>query len=413
MFDVYMYISFAFMALIFLRQISIFKQPNKINYAPLILGIGAIASVIHFIISDEQQNVLYVLKGSLIPFLIALMLYIIMNIMHQTQRAENERTQREFTLALLEQISKLKEFTHNLEERMQSYAKEELKLKEEFAAKFREDIETLAQLLHNQNRFMDKFEELREWHRQLQELFVNFTEFKLPELDGIIHNHIETLRIANKEQFEKITASLNATLGTKESLEKELGALQEKIDAIKKEAEGISSQIVHATTTKLNDATKSLREEYVTLFRHAETLKTELLASETKLEAIKAQSEFIIRQMVVVAKKMEKFEKGEEKLAKSVDEMIPLIRQVDAMQKRYVNVLVEFEQLSNEIKSNQERFAVELREALASLPNEIEEKLKKLEQQVASKSETVSESVKLLAKQAQLHQKGYGEGETS
>ena len=413
MFDIYMYISFAFMALIFLRQISIFKQPNKINYAPLILGIGGIASVIHFIISDEQQSVIYILKGSFIPFLVALMLYIIMNIMHQTQRAENERMQREFTLALVDQLSKLKELTHNLEERMQNYVQEELKLKEEFAEKFREDIDTLAQLLHNQNRFMDKFEELREWHRQLQELLINFTEFKLPELDGIIHNHIETLRIANKEQFAKISASLEATLGTKESLEKELQLLQKKIDDIKKEAEGISTQIVHSTTTKLNDATKSLREEYVTLFRHAETLKTELLTSETKLEAIKTQSEFVIRQMVVVARKMESFEKDEEKLTKSVDEIIPLLRQVDEMQKRYANILTEFEQISNEIRENQEKYAQELTVALAKLPNEIEDKLKKLEQQVASKSETVSESVKLLAKQAQLQQKGYGEGEKS
>ena len=406
-----MYISFFLMALIFLRQISIYKQPNKINYAPLILGIGGIASVIHFIIADEHQSTLLILQGSFIPFLVALMLYIIMNIMHQTQRAESERTQREFTLALIEQLSELKEFTQSLEERMQSYAKEELKLKEEFAAKFREDIETLAQLLHNQHQFMEKFEELRGWHKQLQELFINFTEFKLPELDGVVHKHIEMLRIANKEQFEKITTSLKSVLGTKESLEEELSLLQKRLEGIENSAESIASQIVHSTTTKLNEATKTLREEYITLFRHAETLKTELLASETKLEAIKTQSEFIIRQMVVVAKKMESFEEEKELLAKSVDEMVPLLRRIDTNQERYEVVLQEFDRVAGELSKKQQEFANELKEVITALPDEIEEKFKKLEQQVTSKSETVSESMKLLAKQAKLQQTGYGESD--
>ena len=42
MFDIDLLIAFAFMALLFLRQISILKQPNKINYASLIIIIGTI-----------------------------------------------------------------------------------------------------------------------------------------------------------------------------------------------------------------------------------------------------------------------------------------------------------------------------------------------------------------------------------
>ena len=46
-------LAFSFMALLFLRQISILKQPNKINYAPLMIGIGSISSVVHFIIHPD------------------------------------------------------------------------------------------------------------------------------------------------------------------------------------------------------------------------------------------------------------------------------------------------------------------------------------------------------------------------
>lgn len=409
MFDIYMYISFALMALIFLRQISIYKQPNKINYAPLILGIGAISSVIHFIISDEHQSVIFVLKGSFIPFLVSLMLYIIMNIMHQTQRAQNERTQKEFTLALVEQLAKLKEFTQSLEERMQSYAKEELKLKEEFAAKFREDIETLAQLLHNQQRFMDKFEELRGWHKQLQELFINFTEFKLPELDGVIHKHIEMLRIANKEQFERITTSLEATLGTKESLEKELEALQQEIAGIKNAADTIARDIVAKTSTKLDETMKNLQQEFVTILRDAQTLKTQLLENENKLEAIKTQSEFVIRQMVLVSKKMESFEEKKELLAKSIEEVLPVMGQMHTLQESYEETLEALAGVGKEIKRKQHQMQEMFETLAASLSQEIETSLKHLEEKLESRHETVSESVKLLAKQAQLQKGGYTE----
>lgn len=409
MFDIYMYISFALMALIFLRQISIYKQPNKINYAPLIIGIGAISSVIHFIISDEHQSVIFVLKGSFIPFLVSLMLYIIMNIMHQTQRAQNERTQKEFTLALVEQLAKLKEFTQSLEERMQSYANEELKLKEEFAAKFREDIETLAQLLHNQQRFMDKFEELREWHKQLQELFINFTEFKLPELDGVIHKHIEMLRIANKEQFEKINASLEATLGTKESLEKELESLQHKVVGIRNDTDTIAKEIVTKTSSQLEAAIKSLQQEFEMILRDAQTLKTKLLESENKLEGIKTQSEFVIRQMVLVSKKMESFEEKKEMISKSVSDAIPVMQQMHTLQESYERTLKRYENLAKELASKQHESKEMLETMIASLPKEIESSLHNLEEKLESRHETVSESMKLLAKQAQLQKGGYTE----
>ena len=58
MFDADLIVAFVFMSLLFLRQISILKQANKINYAPLMIGVGAISSVIHFIIHPEVQDVL-------------------------------------------------------------------------------------------------------------------------------------------------------------------------------------------------------------------------------------------------------------------------------------------------------------------------------------------------------------------
>jgi len=82
-------LAFSFMALLFLRQISILKQANKINYAPLMVGIGAISSIVHFIIFPDQKEISLLLRESLLPLLVSLLLYIVMNILHQTQQTQS------------------------------------------------------------------------------------------------------------------------------------------------------------------------------------------------------------------------------------------------------------------------------------------------------------------------------------
>ncbi|MEJ2414825.1 MAG: hypothetical protein P8Y22_06120, partial [Sulfurimonas sp.] len=88
MFSTDFLVSFGFMAILFLRQVYILKQPNKINYAPLMLAIGFIATILHFITYPINDELIVVVRESLFPLLVALILFIIMNIMHQTQQSE-------------------------------------------------------------------------------------------------------------------------------------------------------------------------------------------------------------------------------------------------------------------------------------------------------------------------------------
>ena len=118
MFESDLLLAFAFMAVLFLRQIAILKRPNKINYAPLMIGIGAISTLVHFIIHPDTSNVILLFRESLFPLLVALLLYIVMNIMHQTQVSENARHQEEFSKVLVKELSELKEFILEIEEKM-------------------------------------------------------------------------------------------------------------------------------------------------------------------------------------------------------------------------------------------------------------------------------------------------------
>src|SRR3990167_5708029 len=208
MFDGDLLLAFAFMALLFLRQISILKQPNKINYAPLMMGIGAISGTVHFITHPETADTLLILKESLFPILVALILYVIMNILHQTQQSDQSKIQHEFTKELIEQLTQLKEFSAELEKKMILNQNEDRRVQEETRERFRHDIKVLDAILVNQNRFLEKFEEVDKWHDYVVKSFENFTEVQLPSLDNIVHKHIDMLRVAEQDHFNKVKATL-------------------------------------------------------------------------------------------------------------------------------------------------------------------------------------------------------------
>ena len=411
MFDIYMLFSFVLMGLIFLRQISIFKKPNKINYAPLMLGVGAIASVIHFIISPETQTLALTLKGSFIPFLVALMLYIIMNIMHQTQVAENERIRTEFTHALVEQLSEIKGFTAKLELKMVEYAKDERELRDEFMFKFNQDIQTLEKLLNNQEHFIVQLEDVRKWHHEITELFVNFTEIKLPELDSIIHKHIDVIRIIESEHYEKIRHFLGQTLGDKQNLAKELKTTTEEFKSLQGIAQRIAKEIVQKTTTQLSGVSQNLEQELKRVYQQSEMLKTALYEGEGSLEGMKKQTAFLINQMVLIAQNMSDLEHKHAVLNEITKEITPLVMQVQTVQEGYKNATKELMAVASSIEENEhhhlEQFSQKTQQILRDLDKKVDDTLEDIKNKYVVATDSMSDSVKILAKKAQAQQGGY------
>ena len=203
MFDNDLLLAFAFMALLFLRQIVILKQPNKINYAPLMIGIGSISSVVHFIIQPDTSDVIHLLRESFFPLLVALLLFIVMNILHQTQQSEIARAQEDFTKVLVSEVSQLKSFILELENRMSSAQEDDRIVQEETRTKFKNDIKALDAIQINQMKFVDKFDEMQAWHKGVSKAFEYFSEVQMPELDTIVHKHIDILRVAEQDHYNK------------------------------------------------------------------------------------------------------------------------------------------------------------------------------------------------------------------
>ncbi len=375
-------VAFAVMGILFLRQIVILKRPNKINYAPLMLGIGAISSVVHFIIQPQNKDILLLIRESLFPLLFALILYIIMNILHQTQQSQTAKTQEEFIKTLLQQINQLKNFLLDIEKRMTIKREEDVKTQEEVREKFQADIQVLETIQLNQTKFLNKFDTMENMYKDVSKSFDYFSEVKLPELDNIVHRHIDILRIAEQDHYKKLQSLLAEALDNKFNF-----------------TDDISQDIVSQTTAKFSALTKAFENKILLLKSHASSMDTTISESETKLMKVKNQSEMIMKQMILSMKNMQELESKTEKLPKIFYQFSNLIEDIEIIKSDYVK---SQSQLSSILKTLEYSTADELSKMNGQL-NNVLEKLNKYYTEIDNNK---TQNIMLIAKKVQL-KKGY------
>ncbi len=412
MFDGDLILAFGFMGLLFLRQISILKQPNKINYSPLMIGIGAISSVVHFIIHPEATDTLLILRESFFPLLVALLLYIVMNIMHQTMQTEQVKTQHEFTKVLIEQITQLKQFTSDLEKRMITSQDEDRKSQQEVQEKFQQDIKALDAIQINQGKFLEKFDELDTWHKDVSRAFVDFTEVQLPSLDNVVHKHIDILRIEEQDHFNKVKETLSQAVNSRCDILEDMEDMKKNLQGMKDMSRDISNSIVKHTVEQLSGVTKAFEKQVVSLKSHTEGISTSLSESENKLDNIREKSEMIMKQMLLSSKKMTELESQNSDLNDLYFTIKELVGEVEEIKSDYVKSQAQLSSIANELNVSKNQDFDDIKNKMESLvesfTEQMDSSLEKLHKHYNIANEDISQSVQFLAKQAQL-KKGYFE----
>lgn len=412
MFNGDLLLAFAFMAILFLRQISILKEANKINYAPLMIGVGAISSVVHFIIHSEVADTLLILRESFFPFLVSLLLYIVMNILHQTQQTEQIKTQHEFTQALIEQLTQLKEFSADLEKRMILSQEEDKKAQQEVAEKFKQDIKALDAIQINQGKFLKKFDEMDIWHKEVSKAFSDFTEFQLPSLDNVVHKHIDILRVAEQDHYNQVKETLKQAVESRCDIVDEIEELKDNLKGMKSLSTDISRAIVKHTLQQLSGVTKSFETQVQSLKSHTESISTSLYESETRLDTIREKSEMIMKQMVLSSKKMNELEEQNSGLNDLYFTIKEIVGEIEVIKADYVKSQSQLSTVTSEIKLTQDKEIVNIKDQMESLVDNfsenLEKSLEKLHKHYHIANEDISQSVQFLAKKAQF-KKGYSD----
>jgi hypothetical protein len=405
-------LAFAFMALLFLRQIFILKQPNKINYAPLMIGIGAISSVVHFIIHPDTSDIVLLLRESFFPLLVALLLYIVMNILHQTQISENARNQEEFSKVLVHEISELKKFILELENRMSVAHENDRILQHEMQTKFKEDIQALDSIRENQMLFIEKFDDMELWHKDVNEKFEHFSKVQLPELDAVVNKHIEILRVSEQEHYNKLVLLLDKAVNSRVDISEDISKLMKNINSIKTISDDIAKSITKHTIDQLSGVTKAFEKQILALKQHTEGIKTSLYEGENTLGNIRSQSEMIMQQIKLSASKMEDLQKQNSSLYDVYGMLKEIILDVENVKSDYVKAQSQLSMITTDLTKSKDINIIEMQAKIDELSEQLEKKidesLAKLHEHYHIAGGEITQSVQMLAKRAQL-KKGYGD----
>jgi len=402
-------LAFVFMVILFLRQISILKHPNKINYAPLMIGVGVISSVVHFIIHPDVTNVILLLRESFLPLLVSLLLYIVMNILHQTQQTQSARIQDEFSQFIVSQVNELKEFMADLEGRMILTQLEDIEAQKSLREKFKHDIKALNAIEINQDKFLEKFDEMQEWHSGVSKAFDNFTTVQLPELDNVVHKHIDILRVAEQDHYNQTKATLQKALENKCDVSEDIESLKENLTGMRAISEDIARAITKHTLEQLSGITKAFENQIVSLKSHTEGVSTALYEGENRLNSIREQSEMIMKQMVLSSNKMNELEEKNSGLHDIYTAIKDLVGEIEHIKKDYVKSQSQLSSIVNNLGLAQQEeinsVKEQMEDVIVILTKKIDNSLDKLHEHYHIASHDITDSVKVLAKKAQL--KGY------
>lgn len=412
MFDNDLILTFLFMTLLFLRQVSILKQANKIDYSPLMLGVGAISSAVHFIIHPEVTDILLIFRESILPLLISLFFYIVMNILHQTQETESARNNDDFMHALVFEITELKEFMEELEGRISASQQEDIKTQNDIREKFKKDIKALDAIQINQTKFLDKFEETENWHKNVSKEFEKFKTVQLPGLDTVVHKHIDILRIAEQEHFNQLKSTLDKALSNRLNIADDIENLKASLNGMSTVSVDIANTITNHTLKQLSGVTKGFENQIVSLKSHTEGVNTSLYEGENRLKSIREQSELILKQMVLSSSKMGELEKQNRGLHDIYATVNELMRDMERIKADYVKSQSQLSVIAREMKFAEDEQIEALKNQINSLSEvltkKIDDSLDKLHEHYHIAGEDITNSVQILSKKAQL-QKGYAQ----
>jgi hypothetical protein len=374
------------------------------------IGVGVISSVVHFIIHPDITDVILLLRESFLPLLVALLLYIVMNILHQTQQTQNARTHDEFARVITTQVSELKEFMAELEGRMILFQQDDRKDQEEIREKFKHDIKALNAIELNQGKFLEKFDGMDGWHKDVSKSFEDFINVQLPELDNVVHKHIDILRVAEQDHYNQIKTTLDKAVESRFDISEDLDDLKDNLSSMRAISDDIAKAITRHTLEQLSGVTKTFENQIVSLKSHTEGISTSLYESENRLNAIREQSEMIMKQMLLSSKKMNELESQNSGLHDIYSTIKSLVGEIEIIKADYVKAQSQLSSISSELNSKKEDEIDVMKEQMEALivilTKRIDDSLEKLHQHYHIASEDITKSVQILAKKAQL-QKGY------
>lgn len=406
MIEVDLLIAIVLMSLLFLRHINVYKDRNKINYTPVVVGIGIIAGLLHFVMMSDSAGWLLALRESLLTVIIGVIFSAIMSVMSQTQNAANQYTDILRLQNIADDIELLKTLFNKVDGQLGQVAQMEDSTHVQLKSIFKEEIDSLNIIQSNQKLFIQKIESILTKQQDSMEKFEEFTLNELPSLDNIVHRHIDLLRISEQDHFNQLKNAAKVSLENKEEINEELMHIKILLEKVyqSQSMESVIAQMEEEFSRIIHEFSRHIQ----TIGSKSESIVTTLLENEKILKGSREQSELIMQQMVLSSNHMREMSLNSKELNESIKPLGDLFGSAQSLHKEFMLAKSKLAELVVSLEGYEKQEHRELREHLESVANEAIVQMKlftqKLTQETLNSHSISPKEVLDLTHKVKLHQ---------
>lgn len=399
------------MSLLFLRHSAVYKDSSKINYTPVVLALGVLGALFHFILTPTID--MNVLKESLLSLSFGIVLSAIMGVMNQTVSVINTHTDHLRLGEIGEEIALLSASVTTLKERLDFVAKMEDSTHDQIRHLFKEEFDALNVIQANQKLFISKIESLVTQQQNAMGKFEEFTLSELPSLDNVVHRHIDLLRIAEQDHFNQLKNVVQIGSNEQKEVHTRLQELHELL--IQMSRHQLPDHTVTVLRNELDRIVHDFSHHIQILGSKTETIVTSLLENDSLLRGSREQSELIMQQMVLSSKQMREMSAHSKELSDSLVPLSRLFSSAEALHDEFVHAKGELSELIITLESYERQEYRAIRQSLEEVAAEATAQMQLFVQNLQKKGgETTiadTKSVQDLASKVKLHKSYLGEAQ--
>jgi methyl-accepting chemotaxis protein len=411
MFEIDLLIAILLMSLLFLRHISVYKDRNKINYTPVVLAIGFIAGLLHFVMLGDGAGWLLALRESMLTVIVGIILSTIMSVMSQTQNALNQHTGNLRIQSIHEEVEELKNFFGSLNSALSHVTQMENTTHEQLKNIFKEEIEALGSILNNQKFFIQKVESVLAQQQLAQEKFEEFSLSELPSLDNVVHRHIDLLRISEQDHFNQLKSVIKSSSEEKVQIHNEFIQIKNSLEKLQKShsINGVIGAMEHEFSRMIAEFGRHIQ----TIGSKSESIVTTLLENETILKGSRDQSELIMQQMLLSSNHMREVNHSAKELSESLRPLGNLFGSAESLFNEFTAAKNALSELIVSLESYEKHEHLLMRKQLENIANTVLAQMEAFANKITKFENTHHQvspkEVQELAHKVKLHQSYNGE----
>jgi len=399
---------------LFWRQLLIFKMRQKINYAPVVLIVGMISSITMFAFATEGGELKSDIQHALMPLLISLVFYMVMYLMYQVKinSVKDAKEEDERLLSIL--MIKIKEYFGVLNAKLSAIESTDEKTLDAIQMALKNELSVFSKLSSQQEMLSQKLEQMYLQEESALSNIRSFLEKEIPDLDTVIHRHIDILRIAEQDHFNKLQlllTNMNADKGTGE-VEEVLETMNTRLDIMQEHYEKSANIVAVEVRESLRTTIEGMSKELNNTKQLSETLSLSTQEYEVKLQELHKHASALLQKSDTIHESMEDTYNQSQKVRPVYASLNELIGRLMDIYAEYKHAKKELHILASELGDAEERHFKIMDKKIDNLGEDIHKKIEasllELKEHYHIADRDVTSTVKTLAAKAQI-QKSYSE----